>query len=192
MQEFGRHILLDIQPEHALDIGCGTGSWVIEVADDYPKSLVKGVDISPVQPESVPPNCDFYLDNVLQGLTFPDKTFDFVQSRAMGASIPDNCWPQYVAEIWRMMKPGGWVQFIEIEPFRHFDDQIMPPRSPLGVYEKIVEKVMTKVCGVTLRGLGSRLPQFLEDAGFVNILPRCGATPLGTWTSGKCLRLFHS
>src|SRR5438552_2449608 len=164
MQEFGRHILLDIQPKHVLDIGCGTGLWAIEVADDFPESLVKGVDISPVQPESVPPNCDFYLDNVLQGLAFPNITFDFVQSRAMGAGIPDICWPQYVAEIWKMMKPRGWVQFIEIKPFRHCDDQSMPPRNPLGVFERIVENVMTNVYGVTLRGLGSRLLQYLEDA----------------------------
>src|ERR1700719_140566 len=89
-----QHILAPIQPREILDIGCG-------------------VDISPIQPVYVPGNCSFYLENALNGLSFHDQKFDLVQSRCLGAGIPDRNWRSYFREIWRVTKPGGWVQWIE-------------------------------------------------------------------------------
>lgn len=36
-----------------LDIGCGTGLYCIEIADEFPNSLVFGTDLSAIQPEWV-------------------------------------------------------------------------------------------------------------------------------------------
>ncbi|KAF5963772.1 methyltransferase [Fusarium bulbicola] len=47
----------DIQK--ALDIGTGTGIWAIDFADEYPNAEVIGTDISPIQPDWVPPNLKF-------------------------------------------------------------------------------------------------------------------------------------
>jgi SAM-dependent methyltransferase len=41
----------------ALDLGCGTGIWAIELAEEHPSATVIGVDLSPIQPAWVPPNC---------------------------------------------------------------------------------------------------------------------------------------
>jgi SAM-dependent methyltransferase len=41
----------------ALDLGCGTGIWAIEFAEEHPSATVIGVDLSPIQPAWVPPNC---------------------------------------------------------------------------------------------------------------------------------------
>ncbi|KFY88881.1 hypothetical protein V500_06064, partial [Pseudogymnoascus sp. VKM F-4518 (FW-2643)] len=38
-------------PQKILDLGCGTGIWCIDVADEYPSAEVIGVDIAPTQPE---------------------------------------------------------------------------------------------------------------------------------------------
>lgn len=38
-----------------LDLGTGTGIWAIDFADQYPEANVVGIDISPIQPTSVPP-----------------------------------------------------------------------------------------------------------------------------------------
>lgn len=46
-----------------LDLGCGTGIWVIEMADGFPSALVSGVDLSPIQPEWVPAICSFHVDD---------------------------------------------------------------------------------------------------------------------------------
>ena len=39
-----------------LDIGTGTGIWVIDIADRYPDAQIVGTDLSPIQPQWVPPN----------------------------------------------------------------------------------------------------------------------------------------
>jgi metalloendopeptidase OMA1, mitochondrial len=69
-----------------VDLGCGSGLWCLEVADEFPNVKVVGVDISPVQPiHDVPVNCDFLMDNLLDGLPFDTGSIDFSQSRC---SIP--------------------------------------------------------------------------------------------------------
>ncbi|KAH9908585.1 hypothetical protein F4778DRAFT_352554 [Xylariomycetidae sp. FL2044] len=40
-----------------LDLGTGTGIWAMDVADAYPDAQVLGMDLSPIQPTWVPPNC---------------------------------------------------------------------------------------------------------------------------------------
>ena len=45
-----------IADDHArriLDLGCGTGLWCIEIADEQPNSMVIGTDLSAIQPEWV-------------------------------------------------------------------------------------------------------------------------------------------
>lgn len=65
-----------------LDIGCGPGSWSMEIAGEYPKSTVVGVDITPNYPREIKPaNCAFYQCNILSDLPFEDNTFDYVFMR---------------------------------------------------------------------------------------------------------------
>ncbi|KAL8295677.1 hypothetical protein RB600_001241 [Gaeumannomyces tritici] len=51
-------------PRNILDVGAGTGIWAIEVADQLPSSIILGIDLSPIQPEYVPPNVRFMVDDV--------------------------------------------------------------------------------------------------------------------------------
>ena len=37
-------------PQRILDIGTGTGIWVMEMADEYPDAQIIGTDLSPIQP----------------------------------------------------------------------------------------------------------------------------------------------
>ena len=182
-----QHILAPIQPREILDIGCGTGIWAIETADNLPESTVYGVDISPIQPIYVPDNCSFYLENALSGLSFHDQKFDLVQSRCLGAGIPDRMWRAYFAEIWRVTKPGGWVQWIEIDPIRYCDDGTMPANSSLGEYEKIAQRVMKDKYGMTIHGVGPMLARHAQMTGYVNINQVNIKSPLGKWTSGTKL-----
>jgi len=48
---------------NALDIGTGTGIWAIDFATEFPAANVVGTDLSPIQPEFVPPNCHFEVDD---------------------------------------------------------------------------------------------------------------------------------
>jgi hypothetical protein len=51
------------------------------MADQYPSATVTGTDLSPIQPEWVPPNCHFEIDDVSLEWTFPPDHFDFIHIR---------------------------------------------------------------------------------------------------------------
>ena len=49
--------------QRVLDIGTGTGIWAIDFADEHPAAEVIGIDLSPIQPTWIPPNCMFVVDD---------------------------------------------------------------------------------------------------------------------------------
>lgn len=53
----GRSHLVSIRS--SADCRLGTGIWAIDFADEYPDCQVVGIDLSPVQPSWIPPNCRF-------------------------------------------------------------------------------------------------------------------------------------
>jgi ubiquinone/menaquinone biosynthesis C-methylase UbiE len=112
------------QPRDILDVGCGTGRWAMDLATEFPRANVIGVDVAP------PPLADsahgasvdaadnytFVQGNVLERLPFADNSFDFVHQRYLILAIPASRWPLVVAELLRVTRPGGWVELIETEP----------------------------------------------------------------------------
>ena len=50
-------------PRRVLDIATGTGTWAIEMSDEFPNAEIYGTDLSPVQPTFVPENVHFYIED---------------------------------------------------------------------------------------------------------------------------------
>src|SRR5689334_17230147 len=72
--------------------------------------------MSAVFPESIkPPNVTFHNCNVLVSLPFHDKTFDFVYMRSLMVAFRRKEWGQVFAEVFRVLKPGGYLQCVEAE-----------------------------------------------------------------------------
>jgi ubiquinone/menaquinone biosynthesis C-methylase UbiE len=174
-------------PREILDIGCGTGSWCMDVADDFPTANVYGIDLSPVQPIYVANNCTFILENVLYGTSFLDDKFDLVQSRCLGAGIPNRRWPAYLQEIKRITKPGGWIQLIEIDPIRYCEDNSIQENSALAECERIAQRVMKDKYEITVHGATHKLAYHAQNAGFNNINQYNIEAPIGKWMLGMSL-----
>lgn len=86
-------------------------------------------------PEQYPPNFDPQVDDLngrfglsttlsdvhdraerrlFSRFTFPSNHFDLVHSQMMADGIHANRWRQYIADIFRVTRPGGWCQMVEI------------------------------------------------------------------------------
>ncbi len=107
--------LARIQPgEQVLDVGCGTGTLAIEVQSRVGTAgRVAGVDPGTQQiararakaaRRHVP--IEFQI-GVIEQLPFPDQTFDVVLSTLMMHHLPASLKSQGLAEIVRVLKPGG-------------------------------------------------------------------------------------
>ena len=61
------------------------------VADEYPTASIQGLDLSPIQPDYVPPNVQFLVDDIEHenGWDYPENHFDFIHIRHTLYSIHD-------------------------------------------------------------------------------------------------------
>jgi ubiquinone/menaquinone biosynthesis C-methylase UbiE len=115
-----------VRPSSILDVGCGTGRWAMEMARAYPEANVIGIDLLPPPSEEHlrqlaatdprPENYVYLQANALDGLPFPNDTFDFVHQRLLVAGIPVARWPDEVRDLLRVTRPGGWLELVEAIP----------------------------------------------------------------------------
>ncbi|KAK2013154.1 methyltransferase domain-containing protein [Colletotrichum eremochloae] len=71
-----------------LDVGTGTGIWAIEVGDKFPNAEVVGTDLSAIQPEFVPPNVTFEIDDAESAWVGP--MYDFIFSSNIYTNLNNN------------------------------------------------------------------------------------------------------
>ncbi|CAG8717708.1 S-adenosyl-L-methionine-dependent methyltransferase [Gigaspora rosea] len=99
-----------------LDAGCGTGCWVLDLGHDFPNSTFVGVDIQPCGFPSVnqrSPNIGFLEYNLLNGIPFPDKTFDYVHMASMWTALTKQQYMNVIHELVRVTKNNGWIEIYE-------------------------------------------------------------------------------
>ncbi|KAI9655505.1 MAG: hypothetical protein M1821_005298 [Bathelium mastoideum] len=167
-----------------LDIGTGTGIWAIDMADEYPCARVTGTDLSPIQPDFVPPNCSFEIDDVTLEWTFPDDRFDFIHIREMFGCIPD--WDFFLQQAWRCLKPGGWVEIVEHSVWPVADGDNMPVDHFYNTWGRMVEGLGER-WGKTFR-IWRQSREKVLTAGFTEVVERRFKWPIGGWSSDPKLR----
>jgi demethylmenaquinone methyltransferase/2-methoxy-6-polyprenyl-1,4-benzoquinol methylase/phosphoethanolamine N-methyltransferase len=105
-----------------LDVGCGTGTLAIEAqARVGPAGRVVGVDPAPKQLARARAKAargrrpiEFRL-GVIEVLPFPDASFDAALSTLMMHHLPDDLKARGLAEIARVLKPGGRLVVADAE-----------------------------------------------------------------------------
>jgi len=154
----GLNILAPISPHPSLilDIGTGSGSWVIDVAEEYPNTRVIGMDLSPIQPLSVPPNAEFQVGDLTVDLaSFHQMSFDLIHSRLIKLGVLEWQWNHYVEQVFDLLKPGtGWAQFGETTQLS-WDGDAVPPDRPMYFVCCLQETRLTKVSKVPPRPLAT-------------------------------------
>lgn len=162
-----------------LDVGCGTGVWAIEFAEEHPHAHVIGTDLSPVQPDFVPPNCEFLVDNADREWAFTRK-FDFIHARMLCMGIHD--WRRFFQQCWDNLNPGGWLEVREISfPWGSADGTAIAD-SPLLDWSEKVRRGALKA-GIDTKACKS-FERHLRAIGFVKLRKEMTSFPLGAWPRG--------
>lgn len=114
--------------EVALDVGCGTGTLALEVASRVGRrGHVAGIDpgtaqIARAQKKAARRQVSIAFQiGVIEQLPFPDQTFDVVFSTLMMHHLPTSLKRQGLAEIARVLKPGGRLI---IADFKHKQERV--------------------------------------------------------------------
>lgn len=113
--------LLLSQPDTVvLDFGCGSGTWTMELATQFPKAQFIGIDKTSHFPKHIKPrNCQFEQFEITdslgqdQKLPFEDNSVDFIFQRDMNWGLTESAWLPLVKEYFRILKPGGWIELVE-------------------------------------------------------------------------------
>ena len=66
-----------------------TGSWAIEFADKHPEASVLGVDLTPIMPDLMPPNCMFEVDDIEKRWEREHGSFDLIHARGLSGCFKD-------------------------------------------------------------------------------------------------------
>ncbi|KAJ4328957.1 hypothetical protein N0V84_000528 [Fusarium piperis] len=152
------------------------GSNAINFGDEHPEAEVVGVDLSPSQPNMVPPNVQFIIDDIDEDWTY-SKPFDYIHSRMMNFSVQN--WPVYLQKIYDNLTPGGWVELQEVDVIMGCDDGTLSEDDTLAKWCKLLEEAATKL-GRNFEKTSS-FKGYLTDAGFTDIIETRFKWPTNRW-----------
>ncbi len=106
-----------------LDVGCGTGGWLLEVARTYPMiERLVGADISgkvlahareTASAQQISHRVEFQTMDALRTLNFPSSSFDLVNQRLGTSWLRTWEWPKIFAEYQRVCRPSGIIRITE-------------------------------------------------------------------------------
>ena len=172
-----------------LDIGCGPGGWVCDVAFEYPKIQVTGIDISCTMIEYARAmasvqgldNAHFRVGNVLKPLDYPNASFDLVNARLISGFVPKTYWPELLGEYKRVLRPGGIIRLTEVEF----------PITNSAAYGRLSEMCTRAMRAAQLTfspdgrfiGITPLLEHFLMEVECENIQHKAHALNFSSWTS---------
>ena len=116
-----------------MDVGCGTGDLTLLAKQRVGATgHVCGIDAGPEMIEvarrkaaKARVEIDFRVEPI-EALTFPDQSFDVVLSSLMMHHLPDDLKPRALAELRRVLKPGGRLLIADFKrPTNHLSQGLM-------------------------------------------------------------------
>ncbi|KAF2089174.1 S-adenosyl-L-methionine-dependent methyltransferase [Saccharata proteae CBS 121410] len=169
-------------PQNVLDIATGTGLWAIDFADEHPTATVLGMDLSPIQPNMVPPNCSFEVDDANEDWTYSRK-FDFIHCRQHHCAIKEKrLFQQALAHL----EPGGWLEMQELAFPAGCDDDTLAADSAVARWSDLTLQA-SRLIQQDLDN-PSRYGAWMKEAGFANVHVAMFKFPGNPWPKDKKLK----
>ncbi|KAN0089788.1 S-adenosyl-L-methionine-dependent methyltransferase [Hyaloscypha variabilis] len=165
-----------------LDIGTGTGIWAMDFAEEHPEAEVIGVDLSPIQPNFVPPNVQFVIDDIDRPWAY-SKPFDLIFSRQMLGGIPNL--KSYVQKCYDNMNPGGWMEMQEPKLPALCDDDTYAGTA-LERWQNLAVEASKKL-GAPM-DIASSCKETMISVGFEDVTEAIFKWPINKWPADKKMK----
>ncbi|KAJ3710861.1 hypothetical protein C8R42DRAFT_729073 [Lentinula raphanica] len=165
--------------DRVLESAAGSGIWALEYHEENRENGVildiECIDISSAQfPCTHPPKVHFSLNSVANLPKDWADSFALAHQRFLVLALNDNLWHSAVSELFRVLRPGGWIELVEIEA-RDFSSWTVGPNS-----KKLASLINGLYDERTVMGnLSSYLPEILKDAGFIDVECELRHVPIG-------------
>jgi ubiquinone/menaquinone biosynthesis C-methylase UbiE len=171
-----------------LDLGCGPGQWVLDVAFAYPNVNVAGIDISDimvqyanarVRSQNVP-NASFGVMDITAPLDFSDNSFDMVNERLIAFLSPTQ-WSGLLQECKRIVRPGGIIRLTESDVV----STSVATDALFGLFYRAMARARQSFSASgRVLGINSRLGYLLRNAGCVNVQQKASVMDFSAGSEG--------
>ncbi|KAF8515542.1 S-adenosyl-L-methionine-dependent methyltransferase [Gautieria morchelliformis] len=94
-------------PMSILDMGCGSGAWAIQAAEQFPDADVLAVDLCMLPSRPLPPNLRFQILDLTKPFPFESQSFDIVHASFVFHHLPT--YEEVLNRAMQLLKPGGWL-----------------------------------------------------------------------------------
>ncbi|CCC12541.1 unnamed protein product [Sordaria macrospora k-hell] len=145
----------------------------------YPGAHVVGTDLSPIQPDFVPPNCHFEVDDAEDEWIFSQQ-FDYVHLRLMFHAFKSH--KEVMASAFQQLQPGGWMEWQDYYPhIQSVDNSIAG--TALERWTRMYVEGGQRLGRDMLAP--RRYKQWMEEAGFINVVEEKLVIPGNPWPKGN-------
>jgi ubiquinone/menaquinone biosynthesis C-methylase UbiE len=165
-----------------LDVGCGTGEWLIELAKNVPTiTRLVGVDVSRTYVEyaraqaeaaGVSDRVEFHTMDALLILDFRDHSFDLINHRSGSSWLRTWDWPKLLSEYRRVSHWNGMVRITEPGMAVKSDSPALTRLSNVFVQALYQAGHLFAPTG---EGLTDELTRLLHQHGVQNVQTRASA-----------------
>ncbi len=162
-----------------LDVGCGTGYWLIEAARTYPTmTTLVGIDISArmveyarmfAQEQGVSDRVKFSVMDSLRPLEFSPGSFDLLNHRMGWGYLRTWDWPNLLQEYRRITRPGGTIRISETAAFGETNSSAGTQLCTIG---RDAFFNAGHLFANSADGLTGKLPEILHQQGLQNVQTR--------------------
>ncbi|KAI1106175.1 methyltransferase LaeA [Jackrogersella minutella] len=169
-------------PHHPkiLDLGCGTGIWVIDMADRHQgRANILGWDLSLIQPLRIPPGVEFQRRDIEEPWSGVEEcSFDLIHMKMLAGSVES--WPALYSRIFRYLKPGtGLFEHVEIDFTPKSENGDLPEDSHLRIWLHELTVAMERA-GRPITA-NPHTAGLLEHLGYVDVKQTTKRIPFNTW-----------
>jgi len=159
-----------------LDSGTGSGAWALDVHQTVPSTVqLQGIDISAhlFPSPATGTNLSFSLNSIVDLPASWSNKFALINQRLLIEALTLEQWRAALSEIHRTLKPGGWVQLLEM------DGKVVRGGAATDALYDVVYELSAK--RGLVRDCCHRIPEILKELGFEHVTVENRDMPLGSW-----------